>query len=148
MNVSDSLRPSTHQGPQAHYRTAPLRDVGQQQLRPRLKTNQSRHRGRQRLQCTASAAEQTSKKKVVVLGGTGRVGSSTAVALLKKDPTLDVVVGSRSPDSFSKAVKKRPRLEGARFEQVTLQAVPYQLEGRLVCSGQTGLYTADIDHAA
>ena len=59
-------------------------------------------------------------KKIVILGGTGRVGSSTAVALLKKDPTLEVVVGSRERSSFDRAVKKRPKLADARYEKVTI----------------------------
>lgn len=68
--------------------------------------------------CLAQAEQQGSKHKVVILGGTGRVGSSTAVALLKKDPNLEIVVGSREKSSFDRAVKKRPKLADARFEKV------------------------------
>jgi len=60
------------------------------------------------------------RKRVLILGGTGRVGSSTAVALLRLDPHLEIVVGSRSQDSYTAAVKKRPDLKGARFEKVGL----------------------------
>ena len=58
------------------------------------------------------------QKRILVLGGTGRVGSSTAVALLRKDPSLQVVVASRSQASYDAAVKKRPKLVAAKFEQV------------------------------
>lgn len=74
---------------------------------------------RKMLTCFASAAEDTAaQRKVVVLGGTGRVGSSTAVSLLKKDPSLQVVVASRSKDTYNQAVKKRPQLSRAQFVQV------------------------------
>ena len=57
-------------------------------------------------------------KRILVLGGTGRVGSSTAVALLRKDPSLQVIVASRSRASYYAAVKKRPKLAAAKFEKV------------------------------
>ena len=68
--------------------------------------------------CSAQAEQQDRKQRIVILGGTGRVGSSTAVALLKKDPTLEVIVGSRERSSFDKAVKKRPELANAQFKKV------------------------------
>ena len=64
------------------------------------------------------ASDKQERRKVVILGGTGRVGSSTAVALLRLDPHLDIVVGSRSRESYAAAVKKRPDLNGAKFEEV------------------------------
>lgn len=56
-------------------------------------------------------------KNVVILGGTGRVGSSTAQALLEWAPNLKVVLSSRSKDSWSAAVSKRPALQGTEFVQ-------------------------------
>ena len=47
------------------------------------------------------------------------MGSSTAVALLEKDPSLQVQVASRSRESYSNAVKKRPQMASARFVQVS-----------------------------
>jgi len=67
---------------------------------------------------TAPAGASGDSKRVVILGGTGRVGSSTAVALLRIDPHLEIIVGSRSQDSYTAAVKKRPDLKGAKFEKV------------------------------
>ncbi len=49
------------------------------------------------------------------LGGTGRVGSSTAAVLLRSEPGLDVALASRSEASFRSLVKKRPELAAARF---------------------------------
>lgn len=53
-----------------------------------------------------------------VLGGTGRVGGSTAEALLGGgDPSLQVFVVGRSEETYRKASKRRPRLSGAHFQQ-------------------------------
>lgn len=52
-----------------------------------------------------------------VLGGTGRVGGSTAEALLN-GPNADqykVQVAGRSEDNYHKASKRRPSLSGAEF---------------------------------
>lgn len=57
------------------------------------------------------------RKKVVVLGGTGRVGSATAASLLENFQHYDITVASRSRESFNNILKLRPRLEGAHFAQ-------------------------------
>lgn len=75
-----------------------------------------KRKGRCCVRCLAR--NETDSRTVVVLGGTGRVGSSTAVALLQKDPSLHVVVASRSRESFGAAVKKRPQLAKAEFREV------------------------------
>ena len=95
-------------------------------LRSRQESWQGRCSRQRKILCSAEAGQQGSKKKVVILGGTGRVGSSTAVALLKKDPSLEIVVGSRERSSFDKAVKKRPKLASARFEKVSDQLTIFQ----------------------
>ena len=59
-------------------------------------------------------------KSVVVIGGTGRVGSSTAATLLKEFPNLKVTVASRSDDSFKAAVERRPELSKAGFQRVDI----------------------------
>ena len=52
----------------------------------------------------AAPAETT----VLVVGGSGRVGSSTARWLSKLDPTLRVAVGGRSAQSFESARSRLP----------------------------------------
>ncbi|KAK9827368.1 hypothetical protein WJX81_002139 [Elliptochloris bilobata] len=54
-------------------------------------------------------------KRVLILGGTGRVGSSTAAALLRTERGLEVVLSGRSEASYAKLVDMRPELAGARF---------------------------------
>jgi len=57
----------------------------------------------------------TSLKKVVVLGGTGRVGSATAASLLENFKQYDITVASRSQQSFEKIQELRPLLKNAKF---------------------------------
>ncbi|KAL4859611.1 Saccharopine dehydrogenase-like oxidoreductase [Chlorella vulgaris] len=54
-------------------------------------------------------------KKVVILGGCGRVGSSTAAALTAALPAaqLSLSLGGRSQDSFRAALARRPELSNA-----------------------------------
>ncbi|KAG2451617.1 hypothetical protein HYH02_003398 [Chlamydomonas schloesseri] len=59
-------------------------------------------------------------KSVVVIGGTGRVGSSTAATLLKEFPNLKVTLASRSDDSYKAAVARRPELSKAGFQRVDI----------------------------
>jgi nucleoside-diphosphate-sugar epimerase len=68
--------------------------------------------GRKRV-VVCSAAD---KKKVVVLGGTGRVGSATAQSLLENfGDAYDVAVAGRSQQNFESVLKLRPGLKGARY---------------------------------
>ncbi|CAL8463528.1 g3062 [Coccomyxa elongata] len=60
------------------------------------------------------------RKRVVILGGTGRVGASTAAALLRGDPNLDIALASRSRGTYDAAVKKRPELAGTQFVAVDI----------------------------
>lgn len=59
-------------------------------------------------------------KRVLVIGGTGRVGSSTASALLKTFPNLKLTVASRSRGSYEDAVGRRPELKQAAFREVDI----------------------------
>jgi nucleoside-diphosphate-sugar epimerase len=68
--------------------------------------------------CTATGS--VPDARVVVIGGTGRVGSSTASALLKEFPNLKVTVASRSDDSYQAAVSRRPELSKASFQRVDI----------------------------
>jgi saccharopine dehydrogenase-like NADP-dependent oxidoreductase len=54
-------------------------------------------------------------KKVVFVGGTGRVGSSAAAALLKQEPGASIVLAGRSDASFAAAVERHPSLRSAAF---------------------------------
>ena len=51
---------------------------------------------------------------VVIVGGTGRIGSNTADALLAKLPAATVSLACRSQQSFSEAVAQRPGLSRAK----------------------------------
>ncbi|CAK0739628.1 hypothetical protein CVIRNUC_001182 [Coccomyxa viridis] len=59
-------------------------------------------------------------RKVLILGGTGRVGASTASALLRKCPDAEIILASRSTKSYEAAVKKRPELANAKFLAVDI----------------------------
>lgn len=61
-----------------------------------------------------------SGKHCVVIGGTGRVGGSTASALLSNFPGLKVTLASRSPASYESAVGRRPELKQAQFKSVDI----------------------------
>lgn len=52
-------------------------------------------------------------KNVVVLGGTGRVGASTAAALAAALPDVRLSLAGRSEQSFREAVARRPELSAA-----------------------------------
>ena len=58
----------------------------------------------------SSAGQQ---QKVLILGGTGRVGASTASALLRRRPDVEVILASRSRKTYDAAIKKRPELANA-----------------------------------
>ena len=54
-------------------------------------------------------------KKIAVLGGTGRVGSSTVSSLLQ-NPDYEVIVASRSKDSYDRITQFRPELKKTQFQ--------------------------------
>ena len=58
-------------------------------------------------------ASSSGKKKVVFVGGTGRVGSSAAAALLASDPSLEIVLAGRDRASFDAATTRRPSLSSS-----------------------------------
>ena len=67
---------------------------------------------------TASQApEVVGVKSVVVLGGTGRVGASTAAALARALPSCTLSLAGRSQDSFTAAKAARPELGAASFRR-------------------------------
>lgn len=52
-------------------------------------------------------------KNIVILGGTGRVGSSTAAALAAAVPSARLSLAGRSEQGFRDAIARRPELSGA-----------------------------------
>jgi hypothetical protein len=64
----------------------------------------------------------TSTPNVVIIGGTGRVGSSTASALLAAVPGANISLASRSADSYAAAVQSRPDLRGTRRLEADLDS--------------------------
>lgn len=64
----------------------------------------------------ADAPQITGAKNVVVLGGSGRVGSSAAAALAAAVPSATISLASREGDSeaFRAAVARRPELGAAK----------------------------------
>ena len=57
-------------------------------------------------------------KKLLIIGGTGRVGSSTADSLRQTHPNLTIILASQSQESYDAAVKNRPSLQGLAFTKV------------------------------
>lgn len=73
---------------------------------------------RSRIICASSGS--VPDARVVVIGGTGRVGSSTASALIKEFPNLQLTLASRNEDSYHAAVSRRPELSKAAFQRVDI----------------------------
>ena len=57
-------------------------------------------------------------KTLLIIGGTGRVGASTAAALTATHPNLKIVLGSQNQASYDDAVQNRPELKGLEFKVV------------------------------
>lgn len=85
-------------------------------------------------------------KRVVILGGTGRVGSATAASLLANFSQYELTVASRSRESFEKIVELRPGLKNASFARCDISSkadvkVLLQLQRaplRAVCAAHRG----------
>ena len=57
-----------------------------------------------------NGSTRSKQKHVLILGGTGRVGSSTAASLLRSDPGLRITLAGRSRKTYEAAMKRRPEL--------------------------------------
>lgn len=57
-------------------------------------------------------------KTLLIIGGTGRVGASTAAALTQTHPNLKIVLGSQNQATYDDAVENRPELKGLDFKVV------------------------------
>jgi saccharopine dehydrogenase-like NADP-dependent oxidoreductase len=82
-------------------------------------------RADRRLSVVAEASETTSAhgtKKVVFVGGTGRVGAASAAALVASDPSVaKVVLAGRSDAAAADAIERHPSLRGiASFARLDL----------------------------
>lgn len=60
------------------------------------------------------------RPKIVLVGGTGRVGSSTASNLLRTIPEAEIVLGSRTRDTFENALLRRPELSSTKHIQLEI----------------------------
>jgi saccharopine dehydrogenase-like NADP-dependent oxidoreductase len=70
----------------------------------------------------AAAAPATSTPNVVVIGGSGRIGASTAAALLAALPAANVSLASRTQQSYADAVGLRPQLSKTRHVQCDIDS--------------------------
>ena len=71
-------------------------------------------------------------KTLLIIGGTGRVGSSTAASLVKTHPNLTIILGTRSQEGYDAAVKNRPELGGLEhrvLDRNKLQSILSSMEG-------------------
>ena len=71
-------------------------------------------------------------KKLLIIGGTGRVGSSTAASLVQTHPNLTIILGTRGQEGYDAAVKNRPSLEGLEYRIVDrndLQSILSAMKG-------------------
>jgi len=60
---------------------------------------------------------------VVILGGSGRVGSSTAVALKKAVPAANIAIGCRTEESFRQLKVTRQELESPEFKKCDVEDI-------------------------
>jgi len=81
-------------------------------------TSSSRRRSARPRASVASDRTTVDERRVVVLGGTGRVGSATAAALVKTDGRARVVLGGRSRERAAEASSRHPALASATFVEV------------------------------
>ncbi len=111
-----------------------------------------------RVRCVRVAAESLAGKRVVIIGGTGRVGSSTADALLTSFPDIQVTVAGRSRESYEAAVGRRPTLAAAAWQAVDINSDAsvqvrsivlscVQLGGRQGCLSSVSLHASPSLHA-
>ncbi|MEW5311277.1 MAG: hypothetical protein WDW38_003005 [Sanguina aurantia] len=77
------------------------------------------------------ANEPKTNPKIVIIGGTGRVGASTASALLKLIPEAQLTLSSRNQESFTETLIRRPDLKDSTFKKVDVLSVSSVLEAIL-----------------
>jgi len=62
--------------------------------------------------------------RVVLIGGTGRVGSSTASNLKRLVPDAELILGSRTTETFDAAMERRPELAGSKHARLDIDDLP------------------------
>ena len=77
-------------------------------------------RGKWTVTCHAVEGRPVSNR-VLIIGGTGRVGRSAALSLLKTDPDLHITLAGRQQRNFDALVQSTEQLEKTRFTQVDLE---------------------------
>ena len=77
-------------------------------------------RGKCTVTCHAVEGRRVSNR-VLIIGGTGRVGRSAALSLLKTDPDLQITLAGRQRRNFDALVQSTEQLEKTRFAQVDLE---------------------------
>lgn len=71
-------------------------------------------------------------KTLLIIGGTGRVGSSTAASLVHTHPNLKIILGTRGKEGYDAAVENRPSLKGLEYrilDRNKLDSILSALEG-------------------
>jgi len=69
-------------------------------------------------------------KKILVLGGTGRVGSSTALSLLQRTPGHRVTLSGRQRGNYEATLERRPALRDTAFLSLDINdAAAVQVRG-------------------
>ncbi|KAE9463281.1 hypothetical protein C3L33_04820, partial [Rhododendron williamsianum] len=91
--------------------------------------------------------EKVRNSRVLILGGTGRVGGSTAIALSKLCPDLRIVVGGRNKEKGAARVAELGKnsefaevdIEERASLEATLRVAAYSLEMLVSCSSEDGI---------
>ncbi len=59
-------------------------------------------------------------KRILIIGGTGRVGAAAAAVITRALPAVTVILASRRKESFNEAVLRNPELKGTEFMSVDI----------------------------
>lgn len=65
-----------------------------------------------------------SNKKIIIIGGTGRVGQSTASSLLNNIQDINITLGSRSIENFKSLISKNKQFQNkTKFAKVDINDI-------------------------
>jgi NAD(P)-dependent dehydrogenase (short-subunit alcohol dehydrogenase family) len=70
-----------------------------------------------------TATAYNNNKRVVILGGTGRIGTAVAIHLLRRDPTVQVVLVGRRPNQGKSALQEVLSESKATPERISLSQI-------------------------
>uniref|UniRef100_A0A061SB72 Saccharopine dehydrogenase-like protein n=1 Tax=Tetraselmis sp. GSL018 TaxID=582737 RepID=A0A061SB72_9CHLO len=85
-------------------------------------TRRKQLRSKRECQVLCSAGN-SDDRRILVLGGTGRVGSSTAAAIKNLEGSFELLLAGRTKDKFEATVERRPTLKGSKFAQCDINDV-------------------------